>query len=550
MGKVIEVIRESSEGQHDGAGPETQKKDLDNHIANDWRFKDYEVVVKPFTQSTTYTDYDARKDYQEILSFLKKEDILAFADSSRFSRNVTPAVEFISVVRYSVQCKYMIVANRTFDLFNETDFSDLIKIMADEHRTSRAWFKKGKDGKKEWRDKGYYSGGKKTFGYSYSRVRVGEKFRTVFVIQKEQAEIVVLIFTLYLEGKSSTDITIELNKRGEKSPEGTQWCAATIQKMLKRKKFCGIKDKDGNMICPPIIDEATFKEVERLRIKNAKRGMSKKPKYIFPLRDQLQCGCGQRIQYHPFISRGRKIGHRFYCPHHFPKREEVNKWERLNKGAFIKCPVYLRAEDVVDYVWDKIAPLLTEPNKLRQVITKYLDSCLVNKVEIELAIAERQKNFSKIEARWKKAKYQFREDDISDKEYAEQKRFYFEAKVHLEKEISSLQDKLTVDKKINDRVAEIEKALPFFKDALANLDWDKKAWWLSLLVEEVVITDRSLITDRCPSDALDSTSKGYEIMIHGSLEKILDGWLEYFKNNKIYIGDVYSELHTVSIPKR
>lgn len=60
------------------------------------------------------------------------------------------------------------------------------------------------------------------------------------VIDKEQAEIVKMIFILYLDGYSLRGISKELAAKGVKSPCGSQyWCPETLNKILKNEKYTG-----------------------------------------------------------------------------------------------------------------------------------------------------------------------------------------------------------------------------------------------------------------------------------------------------------------------
>ena len=55
-----------------------------------------------------------------------------------------------------------------------------------------------------------------------------------------QAEVVRLIFSLYLEGKSVLGILSELEKKQIPSPTGkSRWCKRSIDTMLSNEKYVG-----------------------------------------------------------------------------------------------------------------------------------------------------------------------------------------------------------------------------------------------------------------------------------------------------------------------
>lgn len=72
----------------------------------------------------------------------------------------------------------------------------------------------------------------KTYGY--------DVLNHEYVVNKEQAEVVRLIYELYLTGLSYRLISIELKNRGIKSPTGLEkWDESTIEGMLQNEKYIG-----------------------------------------------------------------------------------------------------------------------------------------------------------------------------------------------------------------------------------------------------------------------------------------------------------------------
>lgn len=72
--------------------------------------------------------------------------------------------------------------------------------------------------------------------YGYDKDKNGD-----LVINKEQAEVVKLIFDLYLGGKSILGIVKELKERSIKSPTGKEnWPKRSIEEMLSNEKYIGV----------------------------------------------------------------------------------------------------------------------------------------------------------------------------------------------------------------------------------------------------------------------------------------------------------------------
>lgn len=80
--------------------------------------------------------------------------------------------------------------------------------------------------------------GKVSFAYSRFMKLDKDKEIEKILINQEQAEIVWLIFRLFLDGMSSHSIARELTNRGIKSPEGKdKWNQQTVRRMLSNEKY-------------------------------------------------------------------------------------------------------------------------------------------------------------------------------------------------------------------------------------------------------------------------------------------------------------------------
>lgn len=125
------------------------------------------------------------------------------------------------------------------------------------------------------------------------------------VINPEQAEIVKLIFDLYVnKGYGSTKIALFLNNNNIPSAVSGQWAHYTVSRILKNVKYIGKIYYAGNVydgIHQPIIDNETFelaqKYMKERTWKREYRG-SNFPKFLFL--GLLRCGeCGKVFRVHP-----------------------------------------------------------------------------------------------------------------------------------------------------------------------------------------------------------------------------------------------------------
>lgn len=123
--------------------------------------------------------------------------------------------------------------------------------------------------------------------YGYDKDENGD-----LVINKEQTEVVKLIFDLYLGGKSILGIVKELKERSIKSPTGKDnWPKRSIEEMLSNEKYIGVSDvnvggEEGqvyklNNSHPAIISKEMFDVVQeekhkRSNVEIIENGVSKR----------------------------------------------------------------------------------------------------------------------------------------------------------------------------------------------------------------------------------------------------------------------------------
>lgn len=111
--------------------------------------------------------------------------------------------------------------------------------------------------------------------YGYDKGENGD-----LVINEEQAEVIKLIFDLYLGGKSILGIVKELKERSIKSPTGKDnWPKRSIEEMLSNEKYIGVSvvnvgGEEGqiyklNNSHPVIISKEIFDTVQEEKLKRS-----------------------------------------------------------------------------------------------------------------------------------------------------------------------------------------------------------------------------------------------------------------------------------------
>lgn len=175
-----------------------------------------------------------RPQFQKLLRDCRyrKIDLIYTKSISRFARNI---VDFLGVIRKMRQWGVDIIfENEHLQLSKErTEFSMSLYAAFMEEESIQ------KSNSIKWGLKyGFSSGTSKLanricFGYQHDA-------EGNLIVEPQQAEIVRLIFTLYLEGKSLSGISKELRQRGIPSPTGREtWTSRAIDKLLSNEKYIG-----------------------------------------------------------------------------------------------------------------------------------------------------------------------------------------------------------------------------------------------------------------------------------------------------------------------
>ena len=227
-----------------------------------------------------------------------KYDKIYCKSISRFSRDTSSAIEIIRLLK----------ANKTYCYFEQEniDTSDtssdfllgiMLSISESESKNTSMRVKKGN----QITAKNGVFRGHNIIGYNY------DKATKSILVNKDEAKIVKLIFSLRLQGYGSRKIANIINKQGYRTKLGKEFSANTIQNILQNKTYCGYSRRNtfvnegfGDMTkrvkqpksqhilvrnenIPIIISEETFDKVQELiqsskhQYKNVGKNTSKNP---------------------------------------------------------------------------------------------------------------------------------------------------------------------------------------------------------------------------------------------------------------------------------
>lgn len=120
-----------------------------------------------------------------------------------------------------------------------------------------------------------------------------------FIIDPENAPTIKMIFDMYSNGSTVTEIINHLNGLGLRTLHGTPFTKNSLHTILKNEKYTGVyvyKDKrivDG---MPRIIDDDTFQKVQEMLKINKRAPAHKWSRADYLLTDKLFCGkCGANM---------------------------------------------------------------------------------------------------------------------------------------------------------------------------------------------------------------------------------------------------------------
>ena len=181
------------------------------------------------------TNTDHRLNFQRMIEDCKngKIDYIITKSISRFARNTVDTLNYVRMLKQLSPAIGIYFEKENVDTLNATGellLTILSALAQDESRSISdnvrwSYAKKFQSGIAHCNLKGMMG---------YDKGENGQ-----WLINEQQAEIVRLIYDLYLAGNSASKIARELNSQGIKTLFGRQWEASAIMRMLRNEKYAG-----------------------------------------------------------------------------------------------------------------------------------------------------------------------------------------------------------------------------------------------------------------------------------------------------------------------
>jgi len=343
------------------------------------------------------------------------------------------------------------------------------------------------------------------FGYNYiPRIKSGANARDgEFVINKQQAEIVVQIFEWIAAGMSKQAVKRELFDRGILPPKSVreQWSGGTLDRMLRDTTYIGkhfynksesVETKNPRnpeqkyrkvskgsrksrpkedwlqVEVPAIVTQELFDKVQnQLEINKRLNKRNHKNQYL--LSGLVRCVCGKARTGDP----GAKGSLYYRCN----DRLSVYPLTRTCHESSLNVPVL----DMT--VWQNIKELLTDPELVRQQAERWQKD--VSPLESDLKQLEvRMKGLDDEELRAAKA---YTQQYMSERVYKDTVADINEKRSKLLSEASGIRDTLA-----NKRPLPLEKVVDGVIELVGNLDFTDKKAVVHKLVTKIVATKKEI----------------------------------------------------------
>ena len=197
---------------------------------DDWEF------VKIYTdEGVTGTNTKKRDGFNNMVADALggKIDLILTKSVSRFARNTVDSLTTVRKLKEKGIEIYFEKENIwTLDSKGELLITIMSSLAQEESRSISENI--------TWGHRRRFANGKVSFDYKHFLGLDKDKETGKLVINAQQAEVVRLIFGLFLAGLTPHSIAEELTKRGIKTPRGKdRWSKDTIRNMLKNEKYKG-----------------------------------------------------------------------------------------------------------------------------------------------------------------------------------------------------------------------------------------------------------------------------------------------------------------------
>lgn len=196
---------------------------------------DWEFVAIYTDEGISATNTKKREGFKSMIAdaLAGKIDLIVTKSVSRFARNTVDSLTTVRQLKEEGIEIYFEKENIwTLDSKGELLITIMSSLAQEESRSISE--------NVTWGHRKRFADGKVSFAYSRFMGLDKDKETGKIVVNPEQAEVVRLIFRLFLDGRTPHSIASELTRRGIKTPGGKDvWNQQTVRRMLSNEKYKG-----------------------------------------------------------------------------------------------------------------------------------------------------------------------------------------------------------------------------------------------------------------------------------------------------------------------
>lgn len=279
----------------------------------------------------------ARPEMQKVLHLIEQDRFKAIliVEPQRLSRGDLEDIGRLSkLLRYTNT--YVITLQYSYDLTDERDrdyFERELKRGNEYLEYSKRIMMNGRNLSAE---KGYFTCSRRPYGYSRVFRKDGNKKYPTLEIIPEEADIVRMIYSLYVDGNGATKIANRLNSIGIKPQRGDHWTPPSVYDILDNPLYIGKirwgyrktiksvesgdivkhnpKNKDYQLFSgkhEAIVSEQLWSAVRERRDAADRPRVKVSKELQNPLSGLVWCSCGRMMIRRPYSGR---CADRFQCP--------------------------------------------------------------------------------------------------------------------------------------------------------------------------------------------------------------------------------------------
>ena len=302
--KAVQYARFSSENQRD------ESIDAQLRANGEYAERNNIQIVKTFVDRARSATSDKRPEFQEMIKYCEEDttgvSMVIVHKLDRFSRDKYDSVKY----KQRLKMKGISVVSVTEKLDNSPE--SVIEGMAQYYSANLA--REVAKGQRENALKGLHNGGDAPLGYDVA-------FDKTYLVNEEEAQAVKIIFDMYVNGYSYSNIIDKLNDLGYKTKRGNKFGKNSLHGILSNEKYTGVyvfnktqrkgingkrnghKQKSEDEIIkveggiPQIIDKEVFLQAQEMMQKRKKAPGSHKATTLYLLTGIIRCGeCGHAMQ--------------------------------------------------------------------------------------------------------------------------------------------------------------------------------------------------------------------------------------------------------------